>query len=532
MNIYGAGKGHDDNMGHDVPPSTLAANLVNNLSSTRRQTKTQDQEEFRKLLLEFSETSNGAGTNLNAQETLEHHHKLICVVTKAVLEPLAAENPFANWELQIQQASEGLEILIITIKSTPDVLAHVARSESLLRMVTQLPLWLWLFPRLLTLCARSKCENLQQNLKETFRSIFNSVMPSLSLWPLKNSLFCYLRRCTDGMNPPQRCNSSTPLTFHPEILHQLQEKTIIQHGRGSSICITLPPVTLDEDILLEGTSDLLTAGYTYTLSVASDAIHHVSFILQILVNIYSLARVSYDAFPALKGYLAWTVDTISTFREILRAFASEHEIVELSTVVNSNLLILARSSSKNDFVPIKRKIYQILATSCAELLQVPDHQSDTACSDSLSECLEYFSGKCNTNNDISEAIKIHLLPSFPDSGEVSQTSDEPAIRWKVMPPKARPCNFANSCQHFIHNMRARFSMRLGYELTASFDNMDLTVPGDLFQEPDRPTKRRKVAIEQSALGSIVKRLWLLLGSQEVSDIDGLSLVAAQVIYLL
>lgn len=201
MNSFGSNRGHEADTGYDLPPSTLAANLVNNLSSTRRQSKTQDQEEFQKLLLEFSESSNGQGTQSSLQDSLEHHHKLICIVTKAVLEPLTTDNPFANWEQLIQQASEGLEILTVTIKSTPDVLAHIARSERVLRMFTHLPLWLWLLPRLLTLGARPRCEQLQTKLKDTLKSIFSSVTPSLSSWSFRNTIFCYLRHCTDGRLP-------------------------------------------------------------------------------------------------------------------------------------------------------------------------------------------------------------------------------------------------------------------------------------------------------------------------------------------
>lgn len=59
----------------------------------------------------------------------------------------------------------------------------------------------------------------------------------------------------------------------------------------------------------------------------------------------------------------------------------------------------------------------------------------------------------------------------------------------------------------------------------AFESLDLTLQGDTVSEDVRPVKRRKTDSRGDFLGPIVEELWSLLGSQEASDMDGLSLVA-------
>ena len=182
----------------DAPPSTLAANLANNLSTNRRPSRNDEHEDFQRLLLEVSAQEAVVNGASSMKAVIENHHKLIYVVAKAVLEVLTKNVNLFNDQL-IQQASEGLDILIVTIKETPEVLDHVAGEAALLQSGSNVPLYLWLFPRILALVGRPRCETLQDKITEFFKICFMATSKSLQLWGLDSSFFYYFRHCTDSM---------------------------------------------------------------------------------------------------------------------------------------------------------------------------------------------------------------------------------------------------------------------------------------------------------------------------------------------
>jgi serine/threonine-protein kinase ATR len=167
----------------EAPPSTLAANLVNNLEPFR-----DEQADLQKLLLEVSQYERDNGES-SPEEIIEHHHKLIYVVTRTVLEVLTKNNP-ASKEQFLEHAAEGLDVLTATIRETPTVLA---RSDP--------PLWIWLFPRLLALVGMERCQVLQEKIKAFFQAAFGAASKTMELWALNSSFFCYLQHCADGKKP-------------------------------------------------------------------------------------------------------------------------------------------------------------------------------------------------------------------------------------------------------------------------------------------------------------------------------------------
>jgi hypothetical protein len=181
----------------DAPPSTLAANFASNLSHTRRASKNEEHEDFQRLLLEVSKYEQNMSDETPRVTVIGHHHKLIYVVAKAVLEVLTKDHGLFNEHL-LQQASEGLDILIATIKDTPEVLCHVAGQQAHLQSGSNVPLWTWLFPRILALVGRQQCQTLQEKITTFFETCFSAVSKSLQLWALNSSFFLYLRHCADS----------------------------------------------------------------------------------------------------------------------------------------------------------------------------------------------------------------------------------------------------------------------------------------------------------------------------------------------
>jgi serine/threonine-protein kinase ATR len=181
----------------DPPPSTLAANFANNLSTQRRPSRHDDQDDFQQLLAEVSKYEGNPHEGVSIEEEMEHCHELICVVVIGVLEVLSKSTAAIN-EQELQKASEGLDVLIMKIKEFPVVLDQVPGQRVQLLSGSDDPLWFWLFPQILALVGSKRCETLQDKIKEFFTVCFTEVSNTLQLWALNSAFFGYLRHCANS----------------------------------------------------------------------------------------------------------------------------------------------------------------------------------------------------------------------------------------------------------------------------------------------------------------------------------------------
>jgi serine/threonine-protein kinase ATR len=182
--------------GFELPPSTMAAQLINNLSTPNKPLRQAEQEDLKKLMDEVSNQEASIAEFPNNEAKLEHKHKMIYVFARAVLERLAGDDPFLDVQNLVPQASDALEILVSTIKEMPDVLTYCVTPESQLLTRNQEPLWFWLFPRILALLGRRQCDALTEKIKGFFSVCFQVVAQSPTLWNLSSFFFCYFKECS------------------------------------------------------------------------------------------------------------------------------------------------------------------------------------------------------------------------------------------------------------------------------------------------------------------------------------------------
>lgn len=182
----------------EPPPSTMAAQLINNLSTTTKPSR-QGGEDDLKALLELSRMANDTEQLSSLDTNLEHHHKLIYVFVRLVLEPLSTDDPFMDVQNVVSQASDALDVFISAIKETPSVLGYSSKHESFQSRGEE-PLWVWLFPRLLGLLGRKRCDMLTEKIKDLFFVSFQAVSRSPMLWNMASSFFCYLKECVTCMS--------------------------------------------------------------------------------------------------------------------------------------------------------------------------------------------------------------------------------------------------------------------------------------------------------------------------------------------
>lgn len=182
----------------DAPPSTLAANFANHLSTTTRPSRFDDQDDFQRLLLDVSKYEEAPHGEIPIKEKIEHCHELIYVVVIGVLEVLTKSTASVHQQDQLQKASEGLDVLIASIKELPIVLDHVPGPRVQLLSGSDAPLWFWLFPQVLALVGSKRCEALQDKITEFFKVSFTEASKTLKLWALNSTFLGYLKHCADG----------------------------------------------------------------------------------------------------------------------------------------------------------------------------------------------------------------------------------------------------------------------------------------------------------------------------------------------
>lgn len=175
--------GHHAN-GDAPPPSTLAAQIVQNQT---RQATSQPQEEtasFRDLLREILH-SNAASpetdVGVNAQ--------LINVVIQAGLMPLTLDNPFADWDVLTPQAMDSIAVIESTIKRQPEVLLSQISPDGP-------KLILSIVATLVALLGKPKCEQLA--VRGLLIRSLKSLDTSIDLWQHARALSDVLQQSVDG----------------------------------------------------------------------------------------------------------------------------------------------------------------------------------------------------------------------------------------------------------------------------------------------------------------------------------------------
>jgi serine/threonine-protein kinase ATR len=191
----------------EAPPSTMAAQLINNLSTTNEPSRPAEQDDLKRLMAEVLEQDTHESDDIALK--LEHKHKLIYVFSRAVLERLRTDDPFINQEQLVGQALDALDIFIVAVKELPGVLEYVLPTGVTLHSRGQEPLWTWLFPRVLTLLGRRQCEKLTEKIKDFFYVSFQAAGRSPQHWNLTSFIFTYLKECVTS-----KCMLITPVFHH------------------------------------------------------------------------------------------------------------------------------------------------------------------------------------------------------------------------------------------------------------------------------------------------------------------------------
>lgn len=184
-------------MNGDVPPSTIAAQIVQNHSNVNARQEPENKALFGQLLQEYMRDP--ASEELN----LETNAKLILVVAEAGLDGLIKDNPFAQ-DLLLPQTKASISVIQLTVARTPDVLLyHDGGNE-----FTSPPLFLRLFAKLIAFLGREKLGSIQDELTALLSTCISSLLRTSELWQGGLSIIRLYQACIDG-----KISSTLPLPW-------------------------------------------------------------------------------------------------------------------------------------------------------------------------------------------------------------------------------------------------------------------------------------------------------------------------------
>ena len=180
----------------DLPTSTLAAQLVNNLTRGKQHSNLQDRADFESLLQIF-ESEGKERQYVEITEDIEGSAKLIDVLVKAGLDALWRDNPFDSRDILLRQASRALTVIGMTFRECSEVIYFQSgRPEVDPKLCA--PLYIWLLPKLLAIAGNEHFEQLRKGIAAVVHSIIYVEQKIRSKGERLHQAFRYLQGCVNG----------------------------------------------------------------------------------------------------------------------------------------------------------------------------------------------------------------------------------------------------------------------------------------------------------------------------------------------
>lgn len=183
----------------ELPASTLAAQLVKNLTHVKQHSNHQDRADFENLLQIF-ETEKKGERPVEVTEDVEESAKLVDVVVKAGLDALSRENPFEGLDTLVRKASRSLGVIDVTIRRCPEVLFFQAGEHDADPRLCG-PLYLWLVPKLLVVAGNERFEELRPDVATVLRCSMAMEKKVRAKGARLHRIVRYIQGCIKGKAP-------------------------------------------------------------------------------------------------------------------------------------------------------------------------------------------------------------------------------------------------------------------------------------------------------------------------------------------
>ncbi|KAK9440315.1 phosphatidyl inositol 3-kinase [Metarhizium brunneum] len=336
--------------GEGPPPSTLAAQLVENISTSTKSSRSDESNELKELFATIQLVKDHPELLKSQADRVEHNHMLIYVYCRVALEGIKLDDPFVNRAHAHAEALKAINFLRFTIKETPSVLAHTHASKTLLYRGTE-PLWVWLLPHLLRLLGHALFQELEGCLEGFLQYLLLLVSRTNELWSHGPELVLYLRACV----------SST--------IDQLQDPSLDPSELNSFIPIHLPSQFALRQILGEQS---MGHGPTYQISSSSQAIGQITSLAKILAYPLIQPDSTFSSLASLSQTVPWLLDTWLDLRNAQKRWdvaGSSSPIPIIETVLNMSHGLASGSEMTATF---KDKSHVLLVLLCSEMVSCPE----------------------------------------------------------------------------------------------------------------------------------------------------------------
>ncbi|OLN85738.1 Protein kinase rad3 [Colletotrichum chlorophyti] len=333
------------------PPSTLAAQLVENISASTKSTRSDENTELKRLFAVIEKVKNKPDILRTAEERTEHNHMLIYVYARVVLESIKLDDPFCDRAHLRNEALKAINFLKVTIEETPSVLERTTDGKQFVFRGEE-PLWIWVFPKVLRLLGHSRCLDLSTPIIGFLQFVITLVGRSGSMGKLLSSMILYLREIS------------------AVTLSRLQDMAPNATGRDVSIDVVLPAASTLQ--LLQGKpGSLLVQQTTYTISHVSQAVRQATALVSTVTHSSISNNPNLASLPSLSELRPWLLDSLLSIRAVQNIWQAVAPVSRID-LLNMALDLLPKKPAVREKALASRKAYTLLALLCAELSAHPD----------------------------------------------------------------------------------------------------------------------------------------------------------------
>ncbi|KAH8156902.1 hypothetical protein CIB48_g11345 [Xylaria polymorpha] len=438
------------------PPSTLAAQLVENISTSARSSRPDETAELQRLFAAIEKVKNEPGLLASYQDRIEHNHMLIYVYARVVLEGLKWDEPFANTSQLRADATRAINFLKITVNETPEVLLFTA--------------------------------DMTVPIEAFFGELYLTAARSNTLWSHIPQFITYLRSNFDAV---ENRLAELPFSANRDPLLKLQ---LPQDDFLESFCCDQTRPSREH--------------CTYTLNLASHALRHASGLLSLLSIPLVGHQLVPNAPPSFQEIIPWLIDaavrmnvTQNTWRELSRSSLSQY----LRSTIN--ILDIMKRLVNADML-VEEKAYMSLVHLCADVLmqrQAVFGLESAAGVDGilLSVAVVKISEACLSFTTVSRLVSSQIIPMLekPMSYEnITPTETDlwrslELLRWMARDPPPESLDSIVQPEQFLDSEIQRYVKAIPISST---EGVDL--------EPQ--SKRRKTGLPQT-LPKVTSLLWKL-----------------------
>ncbi|KAF4494809.1 uvsb pi-3 kinase [Fusarium agapanthi] len=461
------------------PPSTLAAQLVENISASTKSSKSDENSELKGFFAIIQRVKDDPTLLKTPEDRVEHNHMLIYVYSRAVLEGIRLDDPFLD---RTQVRTEGLKaisFLRFSIKETPAVLKHrVGEQEYMFR--GREPLWIWLLPQLLRLLGHSQCLELTEAIEGFLQYTMLVIAQNWTLWDMAPSFLFYLRAITS------------------HILQRLQDPLLVPSVEESFKSLSLPPqISLSQLVDKDSPS---TSQLTYSVDRMAQALQQLISFCKVVAYPLTASDDAFDNVTSFSESVVWLIDVLGDVRVIQTRYGSNFPASSLYVLQLSQEIERALLRRKGISASVHKKAITLMILLCGEIATSLNPMSMLDIDEETRHIYCMALATITAASTENTSICRLAVSGIVDESSMFYTSlPEGTDLPKLLSSNLYPLNFEDSAVQEIIK-----TLALNYE------------PPDTGSQ-DRPKRRKVAQTNSSPMAVLMRRLGDVLGLVDVDD---------------